>query len=1083
MNANQPKPKYKLLPTGEFVIENYNQAPPFASFLPGVAGLRGIPLWCFYVNRGQGVSSFGVRSKDHAILEFYPANKAYQLTSLQGFRTFIKNKKDHSVHEPFQPWHCTSTDVTQEMRITSHDFKIAEVNRSLGLELEARYFTIPNEPFAALARILTIKNIGKQEQALEILDGLPQIVPYGMNNWLLKHMSRTAEAWVSCTNLEETGVPYFKFKVEVSDTPQVIPIHDGHFYLQFLSHAGKYILSKVVIDPTLVFGSATDFVWPQAYARAEKFALPPHQATDNRTACAFGLTPVTLKRGETAAVHTIIGHMRSEARLNSQLPRIAQASFFAGKEKENREVIEAIQSPIDTRSASPEFDHYCRQSYLDNVLRGGLPHPIPTQKGPFVFHVYWRKHGDLERDYNNFEVMPTYFAQGNANYRDVNQNRRLDPWFNPDVGHTNLHTFLNMIQLDGFNPLVLKSARFHFTGGAKAAKELQKYFDKKDVPAVFEILKKPHTPGTFLMELEEKRILVCSETEKMLGTILSHSEWIQEIDPGEGFWIDHWHYNLDMLENYFSLFPEKWRAILVEDKKFNFYDSPARVRPRAEKYVLDHGRVRQFHSIAHDKEKEAALHGRPSDPYKVRTRDGKGEIYHCNLLTKLLVLLVNKLASLDPFGVGIEMEAERPNWYDALNGLPGLFGSSVSEAFELKRLIGFLKSAIEKAGLTGGFQARLPDEAFLLCKAIEKALSSDDFQYWDQTTTAKEIYREKTRLGIQGKEKAIAIRELQEFLNQAEGKVDRGLAKAWSEKDRLFVSYFWHEATQHEAIVDPKTKKPKTNNKGMACVRVKQFQAHPLPLFLEGMVHALRAETDVDEARALHAAVRRSDLFDKKLGMYKVNVSIQNETLELGRARIFSPGWLENASIFMHMEFKYMLELLRAGLVEEFYADLKKALPAFMDPAVYGRSILENSTFIASSVNPDPRLHGRGFVARLSGTNAEWLHIWHLLTVGKNPFRLTEKGKLEFAPQPLLPGWLFTASDKTFTFRFLGKIEFTYRNPARKNTYGNNAVIVKKWALKDERGKTTTIKGPALTGPLAEKIRSRAIVKITADLG
>ena len=32
-----------------FVIENYGKKSTFASFLPGISGLHGIPLWCFYV--------------------------------------------------------------------------------------------------------------------------------------------------------------------------------------------------------------------------------------------------------------------------------------------------------------------------------------------------------------------------------------------------------------------------------------------------------------------------------------------------------------------------------------------------------------------------------------------------------------------------------------------------------------------------------------------------------------------------------------------------------------------------------------------------------------------------------------------------------------------------------------------------------------------------------------------------------------------------------------------------------------------------------------------------------------------------
>lgn len=55
-----------------FVIRDYQQAPAFSSFLPGVAGPKGVPAWVYYNNRGQGVCSFGAKDKDHAIMEFRP---------------------------------------------------------------------------------------------------------------------------------------------------------------------------------------------------------------------------------------------------------------------------------------------------------------------------------------------------------------------------------------------------------------------------------------------------------------------------------------------------------------------------------------------------------------------------------------------------------------------------------------------------------------------------------------------------------------------------------------------------------------------------------------------------------------------------------------------------------------------------------------------------------------------------------------------------------------------------------------------------------------------------------------------------
>ena len=166
---------YALDSQGSFQIENYNQSKPFSSFFPGIAGLWGIPMWVFYVNRGQGIASFGVESKDKAIMEFQPANKAYRLTSWQGLRTFIKGKSQHKTFfwEPFQIHTCRCFHVQQTLKMTAHDLTLEEKNFDLGLSVKVNYFTMPEEPFAALVRRVEIKNLSKKRFDLEVVDGLP----------------------------------------------------------------------------------------------------------------------------------------------------------------------------------------------------------------------------------------------------------------------------------------------------------------------------------------------------------------------------------------------------------------------------------------------------------------------------------------------------------------------------------------------------------------------------------------------------------------------------------------------------------------------------------------------------------------------------------------------------------------------------------------------------------------------------------------------------------------------------------------------------------------------------------------------
>src|SRR3989338_9029352 len=88
----------------ECLIEGYSHARPLASFLPGIAGLWGIPMWVFYVNRGQGIAGFGIQDKDHPIMEFQPANRAYRIVPQEGFRTLIKRAgaKSRGVCEPLR---------------------------------------------------------------------------------------------------------------------------------------------------------------------------------------------------------------------------------------------------------------------------------------------------------------------------------------------------------------------------------------------------------------------------------------------------------------------------------------------------------------------------------------------------------------------------------------------------------------------------------------------------------------------------------------------------------------------------------------------------------------------------------------------------------------------------------------------------------------------------------------------------------------------------------------------------------------------------------------------------------------------
>ena len=51
-----------------YIMEDFDKLPAFSSFLPGLAGVKGVPIWVYYTNRGQGVNSFGIHNKNNAIM-------------------------------------------------------------------------------------------------------------------------------------------------------------------------------------------------------------------------------------------------------------------------------------------------------------------------------------------------------------------------------------------------------------------------------------------------------------------------------------------------------------------------------------------------------------------------------------------------------------------------------------------------------------------------------------------------------------------------------------------------------------------------------------------------------------------------------------------------------------------------------------------------------------------------------------------------------------------------------------------------------------------------------------------------------
>ena len=329
-----------------YIIENYGKQSTFASFLPGISGVHGVPIWCFYVNRGQGVVSFGVDDKENSIMEFYPAHQAYQNVKTTGFRTFLK--VNGKACEPF-----SDEEVPSSMEIAMNLLELEERHSESGLRTRVSYFTLPNEPIGGLVRTVTVTNTLDKPVELALLDGMPALIPYGVNLSRMKEIGQTAKAWMQVEDASD-NIPYYRTKASLADSAEVAVIETGNFALGFHPDGTRM---PVIVDPTLVFSYDTAMRKPIEFAeRSLKELLAEQQVTTNEIPCAFFALGRVLQRGESVTLYELYGQVDSKERLHTYLETERTAAWFSAKRQQAIDLTEALGSRVETKTASETFD-------------------------------------------------------------------------------------------------------------------------------------------------------------------------------------------------------------------------------------------------------------------------------------------------------------------------------------------------------------------------------------------------------------------------------------------------------------------------------------------------------------------------------------------------------------------------------------------------------------------------------------------------------------------------------------------------------------------------------------------------------
>jgi hypothetical protein len=698
---------------------------------------------------------------------------------------------------------------------------------------------------------------------------------------------------------------------------------------------------------------------------------------------------------------------------------------------------------------------------------------------------------------------------------------------NPRIGSFNVKTFLSFIQADGYEPLTVEAIVFTIKSKIECERVATRAIGEADGhraqrEALTEILHGgPFRPGQLFELMEQQHIELLISRQDFIDMVAAAATYVPVAEYTNGFWADHWTYYLDLIESYLSVYPD-WEKRIMFEEFLPYFFSPAFVKPRNEKYVLSVSfdgkgmHVRQLNPT------DQAEINKVEEIRRVQSATGwfesdcnwqhtaKGDVFQSTPIAKLFLLGTLKFATRDAYGMGIEYEGGKPGWNDANNGLVGMLGSGMPETFELVYLLKYVQRTVLKYhhGIT------IPVELHDLIVSIQANLAelsatySDNdvlypivppslFRYWDAVATARELYRERTKVVFSGTTIDLTSVQLGHILEGWLRELDLGIQRAMKfgtrgkEDDGMYgitPTYFSYNISKWNVTGE-------FNMFGHPLVHPREMVVSSFPLFLEGPTRMLKtigittsdeSSSSTNEAKEIYDKVRMSPLRDNVLQMYTVSANLQGQSIDMGREMAFAPGWLENQSVWLHMSYKFYLQLLRHGLYNEFYQEmLGGGMLPFMNPNQYGRSLMECSSFIASSAFDDPNMRGRGFLARLSGSTAEYLSIWVLMMIGPSPFSVnSHNGLLQLQLKPALPRWLFNdgthptaqnppslynTTEVTLSFKLFGSIDVTYHhNLGDAHLFG---ISPTRYEILFQDGTTFNVDGGIISGDLAEKIR------------
>ena len=760
-----------------YKISNYDAMRPF--FMSIVSDSN---HWMFISS--NGALTAGRKNSDSALFPYYTDDKITESADVTGSKTIVLLHGDNHTQlwEPFSNNYNGVYNISRNLYKSQFGNKIIfeEINKDLGLTFRYQWNSSNTFGFVKKSRLI---NATQNAVSISILDGIQNILPYGVGEPLQNAYSNLVDAYKRNELLEDSKIGLFTLSAIIVDRAEPSEALKASLAWSIGLDNATYLVSSKQVEQFKRGQKLTQ----ETDIKAEKGAYFINA----------DLVLASNEEKEWITVANVNQTMVGVTEISEQLKNSDALYQAVLKDIElgTKRLIE-LNSASDGIQVSENKLRNTRHfaNTLFNIMRGGIfDDNYNIEKSDFMTYIsasnkkvfkkkedilnqlpelfsiehiraianseedhnedknfkrlcyeymplkFSRRHGDPSRPWNKFSINTRSEIDGSkildyqGNWRDIFQNWEALVHSYPEFIESMIHKFLNASTFDGYNPYrVMKNG-----------------FDWESI--------EPNDPWSYIGYWGDHQIIY----------LLKFLEFIEDHYPNK-------------LETYFNQDIFVYANVPYKIKSYS-----AILKNPKDTIVFDENEEELILKKRKQLGNDAAL-----------LRDQNFFIYKVNLVEKLLATVLAKLSNFIPEG-GIWMNTQRPEWNDANNALVGN-GVSMVTLYYLRRFLKFLEKTISDSKFNEAHVSIELKEFFLKVVATlnnNKSMLSGSVSDTDRKTIMDDLgeagsdYRNiiyKSRFS--GDKEAISNTDLLSFINIALNYLEHTI-DANKREDNLYHAY------------------------------------------------------------------------------------------------------------------------------------------------------------------------------------------------------------------------------------------------------------------------------------------------------